>query len=111
MARTSIEKLKLMGNQSNLNRALKREEKESIPLAPSDQALITKIDSLIDATLKAAAKGATRNRKTNPASKILLQLLQAKRMILKDRGAPEEKPSRKILAELDQMLAGVEKAN
>lgn len=99
MAKTAIEDLKLQGNVSNLNRALRRERSE--PLAPDDVTRIAAIDALIDKTLKSAAKGATRNKKKNPASGILLDLIRAKSLILQAR--KPEKPKQPNVSGLDEI--------
>lgn len=104
MKRTPLAQLELQGHSGNLKRALRREQEENAPLTEDDLARVVAIDKIIDKTIRAAAKGATRNKKRNPASSILLDLLKARKALLAGRKPLEENDSRMILRELDEFL-------
>jgi hypothetical protein len=107
MNRTPIDLLELHGNKSNLNRALKRAEKDAAKtISPENKKRLAKLDQLIDEQMSECECGGTvgEKEKRNPAFQNVLALIQARKMLLKEESAPEvEKSVDDILAEVDQI--------
>jgi hypothetical protein len=104
MPRTPLKLLTLQGS-GNIKRHLDREklDAENAPATIDRSEEIAALDALIAKTLKACAKGSTKNRKANPAFSHLAILVRLRTELLVG-SKPGKESQADTLAEIDAAL-------
>jgi len=87
MNRTPIDLLELQGNKSNINRALRRQERDAAKrLTPDNKRRLAVLDKLIDQAMAECAEGGSvgEKAKRNPAFSNLESLMRTRKLLLRE---------------------------
>jgi hypothetical protein len=104
MERTTLEALKLSGSH-NVKRFTDRAKREANAPARIDRSEeIAQLDALIAKTLKACAKGSTRNRKQNPSFNHLAILMRLRAELLAGPNPAAKESDADVIAAADKLM-------